>query len=324
MTDANLDIEERVMNSLSRAGVQGPDPVPDLDDVLGRVRRRRRSLAVAAAGGLAVLLVVSATLMALSRFGDEPRPRIRSGTEAPSTTEVRPSMDRPVLDHCTPTRAIEMSAEGPPLTAPVSRFQVYADPARGVHGPLAAVTYNPTPGGTSSTDGNTGGLRANSEIDGRDLTLQPEIPGNFASRGYAQWDTADGGNAILFARGVNADDLRALVEALDRNSGTLPAGLVSIGIAGHVESARSDCYNNGELVAWITTFRGDAPSRWVQVFAAIGSPGGTILDDGATTTVIVGFPGRYDSSDTAYHQATPEEWAKLIAANSQPPFAPPR
>lgn len=279
------------------------------------LRRRRRATVVS---GTAVLLGVAIAWAGFHGVGtnSDPARKIEAPAGGPPSIDpsATPSVDRPVLDQCTPTQAIQRTEAGAPFSVPVAPFDIYADPALGPNGPLVAVAFAPGPAGGSSTDGNTGGLMANSEIGGRDLTLQPgDVYGG--SKGGARWDTADGRNGILYERLLDADQLRAVVEALDRGDTTLPGGLQKVGTTGRVERSQSTCLDNTGLIATVMTFRGDAASRWAFVLSEAPSNVATAIhDDGATSTISFGWPGRYDPSNATYHEATPAEWERLLAA----------
>src|SRR6476620_6043778 len=154
-----------------------PPSMSELRTVARRQTRRRVASAVAVVVvlGVATLGVAAASTSSSSSNGSivatpgstESAPATTS-TNAPQTQR---SPSRPVLTDCTPTSAQEHTTEGSPFSFPPSPTEMFADPARGLDGPLVALIRFPGTGGAAVQDGAGGGKVANGEVHGREANF---------------------------------------------------------------------------------------------------------------------------------------------------------
>jgi hypothetical protein len=266
-----------------------------------RVHGRRRLVASAILVGVAVIGTVAVPRL----FGSDPKSgHVELGTTPANGESPQGSTARPVLDGCTPTTAFERVVRGTSdLQGPKPFFgEVFADPTRAIAGPLAIVIRDPDARGL--------GLIANAEINGRDANV--DIGENL--QGGATWVLASGGTAYLYSRGLTEDEIRVLAEDVDSGGTALPQNLGSIGMTDVASISTSMCTDQQGEIASISEIQGSRPSRYAE---AMNIPGTRRFDDGDTSFVIGGFPGRgFDATNATYHEATPQAWQHLLDATS--------
>src|SRR3954447_8073081 len=227
------DLESRIAASLHRAADRDDLPESDLADVFVRTRQRRNARRVIGAT-VGVVLLTAGVLMFVGRDDSSSR-RINTGT-TPSTVVPSVSAARPVLDDCTTTSARE-AVGGAGWFNPVPA-EVFADPARGVSGPLVVFERGSgalLPAGDGAA---AGGKIANAQVNGRDADVE-----FFGTYGGVNWDSSSGGSALLEQQGLTEDEMRAVAEQLDAGTAALPQGLVSLGMTDTVTVSTSDCHN---------------------------------------------------------------------------------
>jgi hypothetical protein len=224
-----------------------------------------------------------------------------------------------VLDNCTATRAVESQVEGSSYSSSGAPAEVFADPTRGLASPLATVLLRPGTGGSTAPDGAAGGaLIVNGDVHGREANFQVHP----SSAGGAVWDLADGGMGLVYSRGLTMDELRAFTSEVDAGTSALPQGMQSIGTTTTAEIAFSDCTDADGLVARITEVRGSLASRYGEMLFNAGDISTQLFDTDDSSIVIWAFPGKFDPADRNYHQATPDEWSRLLRADSNQPTIP--
>jgi hypothetical protein len=297
------DLEFRIAASLHHAGDRDDLPESDLADVFVRTRQRSNARRVIGAT-VAVVLLTAGGLIFVARDDSSSR-RINTGT-TPSTVVPSVSAARPVLDSCTTTSARE-AVVGASWFDPASA-EVFADPARGVSGPLVVFERGsgallPTGDGVAA-----GGKIANAQVNGRDADVE-----FFGTYGGINWDSSSGGSALLEQQGLTEDEMRAVAEQLDAGTAALPQGLVSLGMTDTVTVSTSDCYNQQGQSASITEIRGDQASRYSEVFST--TPRNATVrqfdQDNATIVIVTADPGALVIANATYHEATPEEWQQI-------------
>jgi hypothetical protein len=297
------DLESRIAESLHHAGDRDDFPEPDLADVFRRTRQRSNARRVIGAT-VAVVLLTAGGFILVSR-DDRSSQRINTGT-TPSTVLPSVPAGRPVLDGCTTTSA-RTAVGGASWFNPVPA-EVFADPARGVSGPL--VVFERGGGALLPTgDGNAaGGKIANAQVNGRDADVE-----FYGTYGGVNWDASSGGSALLEQQGLTEDEMRAVAEQLDAGTAALPQGLVSLGMTDTVTVSTSDCHNQQGQSASITEIRGDQASRYSEVFSTAPRNVTTrqFDQDDATFVIVTGNAGALDIANATYHEATPEEWETI-------------
>jgi hypothetical protein len=310
----DLDDELRVLVAAMLDEAPAPGPLPHDRAVSPRSRRRTPVLI---AVGVAVAVVV-AGLVLTTRGDDGTSVRTPPATD-PQTTPVD-TLSRPVLDGCTPSFATETTIDGSSFSSPPTPTEVFADPARGLDGPLAALIRSPGTGSAPVDDGSGGGKIANDEVHGREasFTLSPNTHGG-APRGGANWDLADGGSAMVYSLGLTLDDLRMFVDAVDSGTPSFPDGLQSIGEATTAHVALSECLEGHDgTTGAITEVQGSLASRYAEMLSLTGDIPLQLIDTNDSSIVIWSVAGNFDPDNRSYHQATPDEWSRLLRAAPQP------
>jgi hypothetical protein len=299
------DFESRIAASLHDAGDASDLPESDLADVF--VRTRRRSMRRRVLGAAVIVLVVLTAGGVVVAGRDGSNRRIKAGG-SPSTVAPSVSAPRPVLDGCTTNTALEAVVVGgsanPDVDRPVPQ-EVFADPARGLSGPL--VLFLRGSGALLRTgDGVAGGGKiVNAQVNGRDADVE-----FWGTHGGMVWDASSGGGSVLYELGLSEDEMRAVAEQLDAGTTDLPQGLVSLGMTDTATVAGSSCSNELGQSASITEIRGDLASRYGQAFNT--APNVRRYDQGDATIVIyTADSGNFDIANATYHEATPEEWQQI-------------
>jgi hypothetical protein len=272
-----------------------------------------------AAATVLVGLVVAGAVAIPRLFDDDLNSgQVRLGTTPTSDTSALESLSRPVLDGCTPTFATHNTLEGSSFSSPPAPTEVYADPTRGLNGPLTAVLRFPGTGGSAVNDGSAGGKVANGEVQGREANFQvfPNTYGG-APNGGATWDLADGGSAMVYSYGLTIDDLHAFADAIDAGTPSFPAGLQSIGQVTTADVASSQCLDaDGGQNGVIIEVRGSLASRYAEMLSNTGNIPLRFIDTNDSSIVI--WSVRSDVNDRSYHEATPDEWSRLLQAAPHP------
>jgi hypothetical protein len=174
-----------------------------------------------------------------------------------------------------------------------------------------------SPGAIQRTgDGIVGGGKIpNAQVNGRDASIAV----GERSQGGVVWDLSSGGSASLYTHALSEDEIRVLAEQIDAGTTALPENLVSIGMTDTASASRSICMDQQGEIARISEIRGTQPSRYAEAMAS-GTGEARRFDDGDTTFVIEGFPGRgFDATNATYHEATPEEWRQILDCNASGP-----
>jgi hypothetical protein len=167
------------------------------------------------------------------------------------------------------------------------------------------------------TDGAVfGALIANSEIGGRDA----QVGTGDGQQGQATWELASGGTGYASSYGLDADELHALVEQVEAGGAELPQGLRSVGMTDNALVSTSVCSDGLEFHASITQVRGSLPSRYAQLVGSSSGVDASRFDVGDTSVLIMSMPGT-NPVGTAFHQASPEEWERLLDVRSAPPVS---
>jgi hypothetical protein len=96
----------------------------------------------------------------------------------------------------------------------------------------------------------------------------------------------------------------------------------SIGTTTNAEIAFSDCNDAGGPIARITEVRGSLASRYAEMLANTGGIPHQLFDTDHSSIAIWAIPGRFDPTDRSYHQATPDEWSRLLRADRNQPTIP--
>jgi hypothetical protein len=214
-----------------------------------------------------------------------------------------------VLDGCKADTASEAVVVGgsanPDVNRPVPE-EVFADPARGLSGPLVAFLRGS--GALLRTgDGVAGGGKiVNAQVNGRDADVE-----FWGTHGGMVWDASSGGGSVLYELGLSEDEMRAVAEQLDAGTTDLPQGLVSLGMTSTATVATSSCSNEHGQSASITEIRGDQASRYREAFNT--APGTARRFDQGDATIVIhtGDSGTFDIANATYHEATPEEWQQI-------------
>ncbi len=312
---------------VSQATARPVAPPPTMSELQNRARRQTRrraasTVAVVVALGVATLGVAAASTSSPSSNGSivaTPGPTESSTPETSSTSgpPEQASPSRPVLDDCTPTYAIEHTTEGSPFSSPPSPTEMFADPARGLDGPLVAVLLSPGTGDPAVQDGAGGGKVANAEVHGREANFGvfPNAYGE-PPNGGATWDLANGGSGSVYSLGLTIDDLHAFVDQIDAGGTSFPDGLQSIGQATTAEVALSQCLDGGQQM--ITEVRGSLASRYAEMLSLVGNIPVEHFDTNDSSIAIIGTPGGIDPADRNYREASPDEWSRLLEAAPEP------
>jgi hypothetical protein len=304
------EFESRITASMHEAGDGADLPESDLADVF--VRTRRRSVTRRVLGAAVILLVVLAAggFVVAGRSDSSHRP-IKTGGN-PSTVVPNVSAARPVLDGCKANAASEAVVVGgsanPEVDRPIPE-EVFADPSRGLSGPLVAFQRG-TGALLRTGDGVAGGGKTvNGQVNGRDADI--EFYGN---HGGMVWDASSGGGSILYESGLSEGEMRAVAEQLDAGTTDFPQGLVSLGMTETATVSTSTCYNEQGQSASITEIRGDKASRYREAFDA--APGTVRRFDQGDATIVIytGTSGGFDIANATYHEATPEEWRQICTS----------
>jgi hypothetical protein len=282
---------------------------PSMEELRKRARRHRLRVVASTA---TVVLVVGGIAFGIAMAPNTSGSASRSIVATPGPDAASASDLRPVLDNCTATFAREYEVHGSSFTQPSIPTEVFADPARGASGPLAAALLTHGNGTPSAPDGNAGGLIANGDVQGRDAHFQ--MSGGL--QGGASWDLADGGSALVYTRVLSMDELHVLVSELDAGTRAFPQGLRSVGMAGDAQIGSSTCADTEGLIAQIKQVKGSIASRYGEMI--ITTEGAHTFDAGDSSIAIEAFPGRFGADDTKYHQATSEEWARLLGVDGGP------
>ena len=185
--------------------------------------------------------------------------------------------------------------------------EVFADPIRGVSGPLATLVRSP--GAVQPTgDAKAGGGKIpNTQVNRRDAYLTLDLSTHTQ---VVLWDLSAGGSAELHTLGLTEDETRALAEQIDARATALPENLQSIGMTDTASIAVSTCVAHGDN-ARITEIRGNQPSRYSEaMFNRTGDS--RRFDKDNATIVIERFGGTFDTANATYHEATPEAWQALL------------
>jgi hypothetical protein len=297
------------LDDLAHAAVRSPlTPPPTMDALRARVRRRTRRLIASAVTCVVVLGAAVIGLVAASASSDSSSRSIIA-TPGPSTAPPRLATPRPVLDGCAAISASDNAAEElSPVgrrSAPI-RAEVFADPTRGVSGPLAVVVRNP--GSVQHTgDGNAGGKMANTQVNGRDAYITPDLNTHTE---LVLWDLSSGGTASVSTKGLTDDETRAVAEQIDAGSASLPENLQSIGMTGTATASMSTCVAQASSVR-IIEIRGTRPSRYALAMIS-GTDEARRFDNDDATIVIERFGGNFDVANATYHEASPREWQALV------------
>jgi hypothetical protein len=306
------------LDGLAARAIASPvGAAPSMDRIRARQQRRARRVRNGRVGLAAVIVVATAGALYAATRSHSPTVRVvtpaQEQTSQPSTPDggASTSVSRPVLDDCTATYATEARVQGSPFTSPRAPAEVLADPSRGATGPLAAVLRTPGTGTPQVPNGNIGGLVANGDVNGREANFQ--MTGGL--RGGASWDLADGGNALVYTRGLTLEELRALVSQIDAGTSAFPQGLQSVGMTDSARIARSMCIDHTGLIAQITEVTGSLASRYAEMLST--AEGSNTFDTAESSIAIEPFPEKFGPDDTKYHQATPEEWARLLNATQR-------
>jgi len=299
------------LDDLAVAATAAPIARPPSMEQL-RKRARRHTVRVVASTVTAAV-VVAGVAVGVAATTDSSGSVSRSIVATPnpdsaSPSTAAPSSDgpRPVFDDCTTTSAQE-AAGGASWFNPVPA-EVFADPARGVSGPLVAFARGS--GALLPTgDGNAaGGKIANAQVNGRDADVE-----FYGTYGGVNWDSSSGGSSLLEQQGLTEDEMRAAAEQLDAGTTALPQGLVSLGMTGTVTMSTSYCYNQQGQSASITEIRGDQASRYSEAFSA--APRNATVrqfdQDNATFVIITDIAGAFDIANATFHEATSEEWRQI-------------
>jgi hypothetical protein len=297
------------LDELVRRAVDAPvGTPPDFEQVRARARRRHHRRVTGRVAAVVVAVSVVAGGVAVLRR-DDAVPRIGTAGGARQTGPA--PITHPLLESCTAATAMEGTLTGSGITYPAQVGEVFAVPSRGVAGPLATVVRGPVPAGGG--DGTLPALIPNRTIAGR--------PANYgageAGQSGIDWLLPNGADATLRARDLTEADVLVLAEAISRGTGTLPAGLVSLGnTSGTTSWARTQCASTtGSFGAVVEAIQGTVVNRYAYV---VSSPPGFRWDVGDITYVVVTTPGETPTSPPAIRQATPEEWNALIARTPQP------
>jgi hypothetical protein len=297
------------LDQLAQRAVESPvGPPPSMNRIRALQKHRaRRARAGRGACAFVVVAVTAAAVYTVTR-GDSSHTRIVTpAQEQPSPSTTSPL--RPVLDDCTATSAAEATVVNSPFTAPRAPAEVFADSARGASGPLAAVLRRPGNGTPQPPDGSVGGLIPNDDVQGREANFQMST----GLQGGASWDLADGGSAMVYSRGLTLDELHVFVSQIDAGTTGFPQGLQSVGTTATAQTARSVCTDARGLIAQIREVTGSLASRYAEMIST--TEGANTFDTDHSSIAIEPFPGKFDPADAKYHQATREEWARLLRAD---------
>jgi hypothetical protein len=304
------DLESRIAATLHQAAARDDLPESDLADVF--VRTRRRSTARRAVGAIVAVALLTAGGLVFVGSDHSSNRRIKAGGSPSSTVVPSVSAARPVLDGCKTNRAIEGVSVGgsasPKANPPVAE-EVFADPARGISGPL--VIFERGSGTLLRTgDGAAGGAKiANGQVNGRDADIE-----FYGTHGGVVWDSSSGGTSLLWEQGLSEDEMRAVAQQLDAGTVTLPQGLVSVGISDVTDIAmasKSYCYDRQGHSATITEIRGNQASRYREAFFTAPASARRFDQGDATIVIDGGGVGSFDITNATYHEATPEEWEAI-------------
>jgi hypothetical protein len=197
---------------------------------------------------------------------------------------------------------------------------MFADPARGLDGPLVAVLRFPGTGDSAVQDGAGGGKVANGEVHGREANFGV-FPNSYgeAPNGGATWDLTNGGSGSVYSLGLTIDDLRAFVDQVDAGTTSFPDGLQSIGPVTTAEVALSICEDASRgQVGTITEVRGSLASRYAEMLSLVGNIPVEHFDTNDSSIAIMGSPGGFDPADRNYREASPDEWSRLLQAGQEP------
>jgi hypothetical protein len=298
------------LDELVRRAVESPiASPPDFERVRARARRHRRHRVVGRlAAGLAVVGLAGAAVAAFAGGGSGRAVSVvgvpRQG-QAPSG-----AITHPVLESCTTATATEGTLTGSGITSPALPGEMFADPARGVAGPLAVLVREPAPAGGG--DGKLPGLLPNLTIAGRPANYGAAQPNS-----GIDWLLPDGAFASIRAKDLAEADLVALATDVSVPIGTLPAGLVSLGTtSGAASWARSQCASTTDHFGLeVEAVQGPRASRYAYVVS--GAPGPR-WDVGDITYVVIGMPGETPTTPPPIRQATDAEWDALLAKNPKP------
>jgi hypothetical protein len=295
------------LDELVRRAVDAPvGTPPEFEQVRARARRRSHQRVVGRIAAAAVAAsVVAGGFALLGRDGSGPR----IGTAGRPGQTADAVITHPLLQSCTAATAMEGTQTGSGISYPPLPGEVFSDPAQGVAGPLAVLEREPAPAG-----GGNGTLPA--LIPNLTIAGQPANYGAAQPNSGIDWLLPDGAFASLRAKNVSEADLVALATAVSLQTGSYPAGLVSLGTTSGVATwARSYCAatppNFGpEIVA----VQGTVADRYAYL---VSEAPGYRWDVGETSYVYVTLPPA-TTGPPAIRQATPDEWNSLIAKTPQP------
>ena len=296
------------LDELVRRAVDAPvGTPPELQHVPRGARRRSHRRVVSRIAVVAVAASVVAGGVALLGH-DGAAPRIGTAGRPRQTADA--AITHPLLQGCTAATAMEGTLTGSGISYPPLPGEVFSDPAQGVAGPLAVLEREPAPAG-----GGNGTLPA--LIPNLTIAGQPANYGAAQPNSGIDWLLPDGAFASLRAKNVAEADLVALATAVSLQTGSYPAGLVSLGTTSGVATwapvaLRRDspqlragdrrCAGNGRRPVRVPRLRGT----------------GLPLGRGRHQLPLRHAAARDPTSPPAIRQATPEEWNALIAKTPQP------
>ena len=302
-----IDLDELVGRAVE-SPIASP---PDFEHLRARARRHgRRRIVARAAAGVVVFGLTAGALAAFAGGGAERELRV-AGPPRPAQT-AGGAITRPVLDSCAPATATEGTLTGSGITSPALPGEVFADPARGVAGPLAVLVREPAPAGGG--DGKLPGLLPNLTVAG-----QPANYGAAQPNSGIDWLLPDGAFASIRAKDARRGGPRRARDRDQRTDGPppgradLPGHDVGCGELGAEPVPVDD-----EPLRPGSRGRAGFPHESLRVrqCRVRRGCGGT---SARSPTSSSGCPVRSPTSPPAIRQATDAEWNSLLAKTPRPP-----